>query len=182
MISPEFTIDGITSPQLTFWAKSVTDQYGLERFKIAVGNSTNYNDFNIISAGNYIEAPTEWTQYQFDLSAYEGQSIRIAINYVGNDSFVLQMDSFLVEGTLGINDSELTNISYFYNIALKQLELSSIELIKNVKVYNLLGQNILSRDIDETSYILDLSNLETSIYIVKINGISGQKSFKLRVN
>ena len=93
MISPEFTIDGVTSPTLSFWAKSITDQYGLERMRVAVGNSTDYNDFTVISSGNYIEVPTDWTQYEFDLSAYEGQTIRIAIHYVGNDSFVLQMDS-----------------------------------------------------------------------------------------
>ena len=58
--------------------------------RVAVGNSTDYNDFTVISSGNYIEVPTDWTQYEFDLSAYEGQTIRIAIHYVGNDSFVLQ--------------------------------------------------------------------------------------------
>ena len=102
MISPEFSLSGITSPIFSMKAKSVNDTYGLERFQIAVGTSTDYNDFTVISDGAYIEAPTDWTTYEFDLSEYEGQNIRIAIHYVGNDSFVLQTDSFKVEGTLGI--------------------------------------------------------------------------------
>ena len=81
MISPEFTLNGVTSPTFSMWAKSVTAEYGLERFQVGVGNSTDYNDFTIISSGDYIEAPTDWTQYQFDLSQYEGQTIRIAIHY-----------------------------------------------------------------------------------------------------
>ena len=45
MISPEFSLSGISSPVLTFKAKTLKDDWGLERFKIAVGNSTDYNDF-----------------------------------------------------------------------------------------------------------------------------------------
>ena len=174
-------MDGVTSPQLTFWAKSVTDQYGLERFKVAVGNSSDYNDFTVISSGNYIEAPTSWTEYQFDLSAYEGQTIRLAIHYVANDSFALQMDSFVVEGTLGFEDLDFNDIQYFYNPVSRTLEISSNQLLEKVEIYNLLGQNIISEEIDSVSATYDLSNLDTSIYIVKIRGISGIKSFKLQV-
>ena len=42
------------------------------------GNSP--EDFTIISDAPYLEAPTNWTEYTFDLSAYEGQNIYIAIN------------------------------------------------------------------------------------------------------
>ena len=91
MISPEFTIDGVTSPTLSFWAKSVTDQYGLDRFQIGIGSSTNPDDFTIISSGNYEEAPTSWTLYEYDLSAYEGQTVRLGVHCVSNDSFVLML-------------------------------------------------------------------------------------------
>ena len=115
MISPEFSLSGITSPVFSMKAKSVNDTYGLERFQIAVGNSTDYSEFTIISDGDFIEAPTEWTNYEFDLSAYEGQNIRIAIHYVGNDSFVLQTDAFKVEGTLGLTENEISDFEYYYN-------------------------------------------------------------------
>ena len=107
MISPEFSLVNIESPTLRFMAKTLKDDWGLERFKIAIGNSTNYNEFTVISEGTYLEAPTNWTLYEFDLSSYVGQNIRIGINYVSNDKFVLQMDEFVVEGTLGINDDNL---------------------------------------------------------------------------
>ena len=182
MISPEFTIDGVTSPQLSFWAKSVTDQYGLERFKVGIGNSTNYNDFNIISSGNYIEAPTSWTLYEFDLSDYEGQTIRIAINYVGNDSFALQMDSFLVEGTLGADNFENSDIQHFYNPISRRLEINSSKILKKIEIFNLLGQGIISKNIESNAMSIDLSNFENSIYLVRVHGELGIKSFKLRVN
>ena len=182
MISPEFTLDGVTSPTFTMWAKSVTAQYGLERFQVGVGNSTDYNDFTIISEGAYIEVPTDWTQYQFDLSQYEGQTIRIAIHYIGNDSFVLQTDSYTVDGTLGIGDNIINNFEYFYNVSSKTLEMTSDESLKKIEIFNILGQKVFEENINSNVHTSNLMNLGNSIYIVNIEGDSGGiKSFKLLV-
>ena len=181
MISPEFSLEGVGSPIFSFKAKTLKDDYGLERFRIGVGNSTDYNDFTIISEGSYIEAPLDWTTYEFDLSEYQGQNIRIAINYVGNDSFVLQTDAFKVEGTLGVNENEILNFEYFYNPIFDILNLKSDEIMKNIKLYNSIGQLILDKSINNYVFATDLSFLPTSIYFVKVESQNGMKSFKLRV-
>ena len=181
MISPEFSLSGITAPILSMKAKSVNDTYGLERFQIAVGNSTDYNDFTFISDGNYIEAPTVWTSYEFDLSQYEGQNIRVAIRYIGNDSFVLQTDAFKVEGTLGLNQNEILNVDYFYNPTNHDLSIESNELLKNIQIYNLLGQNLIEETINSNVHKVNLSSLSTSIYIIKVESEFGVNTFKLRV-
>ena len=181
MISPEFSLSGITSPIFSMKAKSVNDTYGLERFQIAVGTSTDYNDFTVISDGAYIEAPTDWTTYEFDLSEYEGQNIRIAIHYVGNDSFVLQTDSFKVEGTLGIGENEISDFEYYYNPLNDLLSVNSSEILRNIQVYNLLGQKIIEKNINNYGYQINLGNLSTSIYFVKVQGETGVNTFKLRI-
>ena len=151
--------------------------------RVAVGNSTDYNDFTVISSGNYIEVPTDWTQYEFDLSAYEGQTIRIAIHYVGNDSFVLQMDSFVVEGTLGVGDYEANNFDYFFNPTTRELNLSSTKIIDGLKIYNLLGQEIISNEeINSNNYIINLSHLSHSVYIVNVMIDNKIERFKLHIN
>ena len=181
MISPEFSLEGIESPIFSFKAKTLKDDYGLERFRIGVGNSTDYNDFTIISEGSYIEAPLDWTSYEFDLSEYEGQNIRIAINYVGNNSFVLQTDAFKVEGTLGVNQNEIINFEYFYNPIFDILNLKSDDILKNIKLYNSIGQLVLDKNINNYIFTTDLSLLPSSIYFVKVESQNGMKSFKLRV-
>ena len=181
MISPEFTLSGVTSPTFSMWAKSVNDTYGLERFQVGVGNSTDYNDFTIISEGTYIEAPTNWTQYQFDLSQYEGQTIRIAIHYMANDSFVLQTDSYTVDGTLGIEDSVINNFEYFYNVSSKTLEMTSDETLRKIQIFNILGQKVFEENINSNVHTSNLTDLGTSIYIVNIEGTTGVKSFKLLI-
>ena len=181
MISPEFSLSGITSPIFSMKAKSVNDTYGLERFQIAVGTSTDYNDFTVISDGAYIEAPTDWTTYEFDLSEYEGQNIRIAIHYVGNDSFVLQTDSLKVEGTLGIGENEISDFEYFYNPYNDLLNVNSSEILRNIQLYNVLGQKIIDENINNYEYQINLDNLSTSIYFVRVQGETGVNTFKLRI-
>lgn len=94
-ITPEVTVtEGST---FSFWARSITDSYGLERMKVGVyrGNGT----FSSYLAGNntsYVQVPTSWTEYSYDLSAYAGQTIQLAINCVSDDAFALFIDDVVV--------------------------------------------------------------------------------------
>tara|TARA_Y100000385_G_scaffold21459_1_gene21027 strand:+ start:535 stop:3621 length:3087 start_codon:yes stop_codon:yes gene_type:complete len=177
MISPEFNVDGVSSPILSFWAKSLTDQYGLDRFQIGIGSTTNPSDFTIISGGGaYEEAPTEWTQYEYDLSEYIGQTIRVGIHCVNNDSFVLQMDEFKVEGTLGIDDSFIYDSEFKiisqennqFNISLATTYSENISF----SVYTISGQtlvfNNISKETDKYIYDLDMSYAASGVYLVKM--------------
>ena len=90
---------------ITFWAKSHTDQYGLERFKVGVSaGGTNPADFTFISGANYVEAPIEWTQYTYSLAAYAGQQIRIGIQCLSNDAFIFLVDNVVVMGAVANDD------------------------------------------------------------------------------
>ena len=95
LISPPISTG--TSTSLSFWAKSITDQYGLERFNVWVSTTgTELSDFTKISSAPYIEAPIIWTNYQYDLSDYSGQNIYVAIQCVSNDAFCFMVDDFEV--------------------------------------------------------------------------------------
>lgn len=82
-----------------FFAKSYTATYGLERFKVGVSVSgTQPENFTIISTGNYLEAPTSWTKFSFDLSAYTDQVVHLAIICISNNAFVFMVDKLMIEG------------------------------------------------------------------------------------
>ena len=109
-ITPEVTIsDGDV---FSFWACSATSQYGLERFKVGVYGSTNGSFESYLAGDNnsYVEAPTKWTKYSYDLSAYAGMTIKLAINCVSEDAYAFEIDDLFV----GPKDITLANVTSPY--------------------------------------------------------------------
>ena len=181
MIGPEFTISGVSSPTLSFWAKSITDAYGLDRFQIAIGSSTNPADFTVISAGAYEEAPIEWTQYEYDLSAYDGQTVRVGIHCVSNDSFVLQMDSFVVEGTLGVNDVQSLEMNIYPNPVNGNFVTiqTPVNGMKYVEVFDITGKRLINTSLSADT--LEVSSLSAGMYLIKVTVEGQSKTSKLIV-
>ena len=94
LISPPLTASSNTS--VSFWVKSYTAQYGLERFKVGI-STTNAapGSFTIISGTNYLTASaTAWEQKTFDLNAYNGQTIYVGIQCISQDAFIFMVDDF----------------------------------------------------------------------------------------
>ena len=99
LISPTITVgnDNI----LRFMAKAA-DVYA-ERFQVGITTVENptADDFTIISAGNYETVEyEEWVAKEYDLSAYAGQAVKIAIHYIANanryGAFMMMVDDFYV--------------------------------------------------------------------------------------
>ncbi len=81
-----------------FWARSLTADYGLERFKVGVSSGgTAPADFTIISPGAYVQAPIDWTYYQYNIPvSFIPGDVRIGINCVSNDAFIFMVDDFVI--------------------------------------------------------------------------------------
>ena len=184
-ITPQIDLTNFGSSVFTFWAQSVTANFGLERIEVAVSTTdTDPASFTVISpGGTFEEVPTTFAQFSYDLSAYEGDQIYLAIHYVSNDSFALQMDEFLVQGTsLSIGEFEQNLIKHTFNQETKRLTLESQAVLSNVSIYNILGQEALKTALGNTYSEVDLSSLQAGIYIVKINGDNNaSKTIKLVV-
>lgn len=88
------------NPVISFYAKSITSAYGLERFKVlysTTGNNyVNFTTYLAGSAGTYVEAPTSWTNYTYVLPPdCANTTVYIAIQCVSNDAFSFQVDDFV---------------------------------------------------------------------------------------
>jgi len=106
LITPQLSGSGRT---IHFWARSLTAQYGLERFKVGVSTTgTAPANFTIISGANYIQAPIDWTEYTYSLASYTG-NIYVGIQCVSNDAWFFLVDDVLVTGT-SPNDDPVTPV------------------------------------------------------------------------
>lgn len=96
LIAPQVMVEA--GAEVTFWAKSYTADYGLERFNVGVSTTDMAPaSFEIITEAPYVEAPaTEWTEFTFSLADYEGETVYVAINCISSDAFILLIDDFSI--------------------------------------------------------------------------------------
>ena len=73
------------------------------------------------------------------------------------------------EATASIDKNNLLEISIYPNPASNRLNISATETIQNAEIYNILGKNVMSVNVNDTKVSLDISNLASGIYIVKYN-------------
>ncbi|TVQ17704.1 MAG: T9SS C-terminal target domain-containing protein, partial [Bacteroidetes bacterium] len=101
LISPQLKATDVT--QLSFYAKSIeTNNFGPERIRVLISLDDDEtfqfdpDNFIVISDGEYIEVPGQWTQYQYYLGDHAGEVYRFAIQYVSHDDYMLMLDKFEV--------------------------------------------------------------------------------------
>jgi PKD repeat protein len=95
-ISPQIQLD--TGGQFSFWERSYTDQYGLEKFNVLVSTTDNNpSSFNLISGSSPVTAPLKWTKKTYSLSAYNNQKVYVAIQCVSTDAFIFMIDDLEVK-------------------------------------------------------------------------------------
>ena len=79
--------------------------------------------------------------------------------------------------TTGINAKMTPEIQIFPNPASGYLQLSSVENISSLEVFNLLGQRFITVK-NPVSSTLDISNLKPGVYLIKIRQTESEMSFR----
>ena len=165
-----------TNSSISFWVKSYTDQYGLERYNVAVSTTDNNpSSFTVISGSPYQEAPVAaWTQKTFSLSAYNNQQVYIAIQCVSNDAFIFMIDDISINTTSSVMTDNYTenSIKIYPNPA---NDIINIDLGNNptkdtkIKIYNTIGELVYSSDnIKSKNIQINMSNNSRGLYFINI--------------
>ncbi|MCZ4320090.1 T9SS type A sorting domain-containing protein [Aequorivita viscosa] len=76
---------------------------------------------------------------------------------------------------IGVEENVFSEFSYFPNPATESISLKAAHNIESISVYNLLGQELIRTNIDASASSINLSELTTGAYIMKIiiNGQTG---------
>ena len=161
-----------------------------ENYTIYVGSSSNYSDL-INSSVSFNETITSggdacgsWANRSLDISAATGELVYIGMRHHDvTDMYYLNIDNVSVtSSTMSNEDFTLQNIDYSFNQETNLLRVTSEEMLSNIQIYNMLGQEVLNQDLNDTSALLNLSSLSSSIYIVNVEGNNFKtKTFKLAI-
>lgn len=85
----------------------------------------------------------------------------------------------VVEIVLGTEGFDMTSFKYHPNPVSDVLNLSYSNTITNVTVFNLLGQQVLAKAVNQTTAQLDLSQLASGTYMVKVQTENAFKMIKI---
>ncbi|HQA75272.1 T9SS type A sorting domain-containing protein [Flavobacterium sp.] len=80
---------------------------------------------------------------------------------------------------LGVSENELLNVILTPNPVKNTFHLQSRTVLKTAVLYNLLGQKVLEQHFNNTHITLDVSNLTSGNYILKVYSETGQKTFRM---
>lgn len=84
-----------------------------------------------------------------------------------------------VQLTLGTSDFDLKNVVAYPNPVKDVLNLSSDNAITSVVIYNLLGQQVIVRSPNTNETSIDVSNLVSGTYLVKVYADNAVKTLKV---
>ncbi len=96
------------------------------------------------------------------------------VNFGGRDHQYI--DNITYGDDMGVEDVEMLSFSHYVNQG--QLHLNSQSQIGQVAIYNLLGQQVSTQNVNATSGSVSLAGLSTGVYIAKVAVNGHSKSFK----
>ncbi len=127
-----------------------------------------------------------WQSIDIDMSAFAGNlTDKTKITQILIDPSApstLYIDNFyFYKAPLNTNDFNASKIKMYPNPATTNFTIEANSEVEKVSVVNLLGQEVISKNTNSQLVTLDISNLQTGVYVVKatINGtVSTSKMIK----
>lgn len=182
VITPGIAL-GASGNTFTFYAKAADATYNLEYFNVLISTAgaSDLSSFTAL-ASNELPPAAQWGEFSYDLDAYAGQTVYLAIQHVGNDQFGFMIDDLSVTaGELSVNKDISVDFKYFYDKNTGNLNLIAGSELTQIDIYNMLGQKIISSNLSSSEANVDMSSLQSGIYMAKVEILGQVKTFKIAV-
>ena len=114
-----------------------------------------------ITTGSWVSLDIPLSNWTIDLATLR------EIKVVGNGTIYFDNWYFYDGATANVDSNNLLGFSMYPNPASNSLNISATETIQNAEIYNILGKNVMSVNVNDTKVTLDISNLASGMYIVK---------------
>lgn len=109
-----------------------------------------------------------WQSKDFALNGDRGSIKEFLITQAGFAGVYYVDNIYLYkEGTASVDKNNLLNVSLYPSPASNNLKISAQSTIEKVSIYNVLGKKVKSVVINKTEDTIDVSTLNTGIYILK---------------
>lgn len=182
---------GATNIVLSFKMKQEVLDAGFDYIQVNTANA-------IPTAGNEPAGQVRFGPFPEDapVPAFESQTVNLPNAMAGQTRYLIFTfisDNEDPRGFPAIDDISLTyqapastadfnkkQLSYYPNPVNDILNLQYPEALKSIQIYNVLGQEVLSKKVNSNEAHIDMSSLKGGIYIVKTTSVTGaSKTIKI---
>ena len=166
LITPSITLPAGAST-LSFWVAGQDADWAAEHYGVFISTTgTSANDFTELMNST---CDATMTQHAVNLSSYAGQTVYIAFRHWNiTDMFRINLDDVEIYGGTGVANVENTTFTIFPNPATTSIKVTGEG---EAVITNILGQTITSATVNGTEEI-NVSNLESGVYFINMNGVS----------
>ena len=115
-----------------------------------------------------------WYQYNVDLRAYQGQDIYVAIvHYNCTDQFMVNVDDILLvrqyDPSWSVSEGALVTCQVYPNPTSEFLMVENDVTVNHYEIYNIMGEMLMSKPVGVKSFNVNVSELPTGTYIIKMS-------------
>ncbi len=180
LISPQVTLG--ESPMLSMWVKSYTDAYGLEKYNVLVSTTDN-NPSSFTQIAGPINAPVAaWTYVEYDLAAYQGQAVYVAIQCISNDAFIFLVDDISISFFTSVNDNPLAeSLKVYPNPATDVLNIQAGVEITKARLFNISGQMVYESNGNSNEMRISTTEMPVGLYLLNITTKQGTITRKVSI-
>lgn len=154
-----------------FYNNSLKVMFGKGANPISMNETiADYPNFSLDSpvAQSINFTPTSTDVYYFGFNVYSP-----------NNSYYMFIDDIIVDNKLSNNQFNIADFNYYPNPVKDVLNISYINNITDVSVYNLIGQKVATKIVNGNLAKIDMSALANGTYLVKITSNDLVKSIKV---
>ncbi|HET8810055.1 MAG TPA: choice-of-anchor J domain-containing protein [Flavobacteriaceae bacterium] len=186
-VSPAIDLTGATGTITVSWLRQVNTAYPDEHYTLYVGTSSDIAvlvNSTLTKDENFTTTPSPETDtpktITLDISSMAGQTIYLAFrHWDSNDADYISIDDLSVSGTLGVSENQIAGFKHFYNASTNDLVLSADQAFTQINLYNILGQQVISKQLSSTEETVNLSSLNTGVYLVNVEVNGKLATFKI---
>ena len=183
LYSPAFTVlDGVTDAfNFKGWSSSSTYVESIDLLVVDATDNTVIATLESDLELSYVADAADATIFTYDLSAYEGQDVKIGFHSSTTDLLYAYLDEFTLDAfsTLGTATNILEGFTLYPTIVKEELNFRSQNKVEAITVFNLLGQKVFSGAPNTNNSSINLSNLRPGVYVVKVSAEGKTGSYKI---
>ncbi|MFD2907326.1 choice-of-anchor J domain-containing protein [Flavobacterium ardleyense] len=165
LITPALDLTVIANPQLEFYYANLNWFGDVDELRIFY--KTSYSGVWVQIGADYTEEQTTWTKVTLSLP---NPSATYYIGFEATSKWArgLDLDDITVSATLSTADFDSQALRVYPNPTKDLLNISYNDAIKSVEVINLLGQKVMTVNVNANETAIDLTSLNAGTYIAKI--------------